>query len=171
MVSKDCLPESFVFHNLNYLRLDTEYTKADLLGIAILLELSPKLETMILDRGVRISEEVFGGSISEEFERLNFKLPSLWHLKLNCYWGTMDELHFLSLVLKSEVVLERIVLRPVRLHNRVIPIVLVKQSHGFRVVQGSFPGCGLHVYQGTDVYQGTEISGFFWKSETNVFSP
>ncbi|KAH7842445.1 hypothetical protein Vadar_005371 [Vaccinium darrowii] len=164
VVSEDCLPKSFVFHNLNHLRLATEYTKADLLGIAVLFELSPKLETMILDRDVRISEEIFGGSISEEFERINFKLPSLRQLKLNCYWGSMEELHFLSLVLRSEVVLERIVLRPVRLdRNRVIPIVLVKQSHGYHVVQGSFPGCGLHVYQGMDVYKGTEISCLCWK--------
>lgn len=71
----------------------------------------------------------------------------------------MDELHFLRLVLKSEVVLERIVLHPVRLdQNSVIPIVLVKRTQGFQVVQGSFPGCGLQVYQGMDFYQGMEIS-------------
>ncbi|KAI8558367.1 hypothetical protein RHMOL_Rhmol04G0086200 [Rhododendron molle] len=163
VVSKDCLPENFVFCNLNYLRLYTRYTKADLLGIAVLLELSPKLGTMILDRDLRISEEIFGGSISEEFERINFILPSLRQLKLNCYWGAMDELHFLRLVLKSEVVLERIILCPVRLDGKVIPLVLAKQSQGFQVVQGSFPGCSLHVYQGLDVYQGMEISGLFWK--------
>lgn len=35
-----------------------EYTKADMVGIAVLLELSPKLGTMILDRELRINEEV-----------------------------------------------------------------------------------------------------------------
>ncbi|XP_058210705.1 F-box/FBD/LRR-repeat protein At2g04230-like isoform X2 [Rhododendron vialii] len=108
--------------------------------------------------------KIFGARISEEFERINFNLPSLGHLKLNCYWGTMDELHFLRLVLKSEVVLERIVLHPVRLdQNSVIPIVLVKRTQGFQVVQGSFPGCGLQVYQGMDVYQGMEISCLIWR--------
>ncbi|KAF7145005.1 hypothetical protein RHSIM_Rhsim04G0060100 [Rhododendron simsii] len=168
VVSKDCLPESFVFHNLNYLRINMEYTKADMVGIAVLLELSPKLGTMILDRELRINEEIFGARISEEFKRINFNLPSLRHLKLNCYWGTMDELHFLRLVLKSEVVLERIVLHPVRLdQNSVIPIVLVKRTQGFQVVQGSFPGPKLHftsaasaMHPQSETYQGLEIMVF-----------
>ena len=58
MEAKDLFCGSFSFYNLTHLDLITMYTKSDLHGIAVLLERSPKLETMFLSRNLKIDEEV-----------------------------------------------------------------------------------------------------------------
>uniref|UniRef100_A0A5B7AX73 F-box domain-containing protein n=1 Tax=Davidia involucrata TaxID=16924 RepID=A0A5B7AX73_DAVIN len=136
VAAKDLFSGSFLFYNLNYLELTTEYSKSDLLGIAALLEISPNLETMILEPNLKLDEEIFEKIESEEFKIINFNLPRLKNLRINCYRGTEGELYFLKLVLKNEVVLERIVLDPVPMcKTPVTPIVLVKQPQGFQVLR------------------------------------
>lgn len=61
---------------------------------------------------------------------------------MDCFWGKVEDFSFLKLVLRNEVVLERIVLLPIGVMDGIEspPIVLVKQSQGlFHVIHGSFP--------------------------------
>ena len=60
---------------------------------------------------------------------------------MDCFWGVVEDFSFLKLVLRNEVVLERIVLLPIGMMDgiRSPPIVLEKQSQGFFHVHGSFP--------------------------------
>lgn len=58
MAAKDLFSGNFYFYNLNHLELQTDYSRSDLLGMAALFKHSPKLETVILDRNLKLDEEV-----------------------------------------------------------------------------------------------------------------
>lgn len=140
VAAKDMFSGNFYFYNLNHLELRTDYSRSDLLGMAVLFKHSPKLETVILDRNLKLDEENFEDLVSEDFSKINFSLPSLKKLKFNCYWGVEEDLCFLKLVLRKEVVLERIVLCPIRLDGVEVPrVVLLKDGQRFHVLHGSFP--------------------------------
>ncbi|KAM7492307.1 hypothetical protein LguiA_035228 [Lonicera macranthoides] len=145
VAAKELFCSGFSFYNLKYLELDTMYSRSDLLGMAAALEHSPNLETLMLTRNLKIDEEDFEATISKEFGKINFSIPSLRKLKMKCYWGVEDDLRFLRLVIKNEVVLETIVLFPIRLTDGVkLPsIVLVKQLQRFQVLHGSFPNVDI----------------------------
>lgn len=61
---------------------------------------------------------------------------------MDCFWGVVEDFWFLKLMLRNEVVSERIVLLPIGVMDGIEfpPMVLVKQSRGlFYVLHGSFP--------------------------------
>lgn len=88
---------------------------------------------------MKFYEEVFK-DVPAEFSNIKFSLPSLRELKVDCYWGTEADLCFLKLILRDQVILERIVLLPIDMEWVEAPqIVIVKQTDGFQVVEGSFP--------------------------------
>lgn len=47
-VDKDLFPQSVSFYNLSLLKMATDFSQSDLLGMAALLEHAPNLETMVL---------------------------------------------------------------------------------------------------------------------------
>lgn len=56
-MTSDFLPESFRLHNLKLLELQTGFTQYDLIGMLVLIELSPNLETMILEHQHKIEAD------------------------------------------------------------------------------------------------------------------
>lgn len=113
LVKKEILAQDFVLNNLNLLEMRTGYSKTDMLGIAALFELSPNLNTMILDKIINLGKEE---TLPEELmnKQLHFSLPSLKQVKIRNFKDTDDELQFISLLGKHGVVLEKIVLVPAR---------------------------------------------------------
>lgn len=141
VAEKDIIFKKFSLNNLKYLELLTEFTKSDMLGIATLVGLSPNLETLIFQCSLKREEDT--PEILEAFSKINLSLPSLRQLQFRCYWGTEEDFRFLQLIIRDQVVLERIVIHtfPMCIEGkRVPPIILVKQEpQGFQIIQGSFP--------------------------------
>ncbi|KAK9284191.1 hypothetical protein L1049_023360 [Liquidambar formosana] len=137
LVTKDGFSGSFLLHSLKYLELQTGYSKPDLLGIAALLEISPNLETMILDNHIEVDEETIEESIkeSEKFiTPINLNLPSLRHFKMKSFMGTEEERDFVMLLRKSQVVIEKVIIICVKLPGSSFsPLVLVKEPQGFQI--------------------------------------
>ncbi|KAM7492309.1 hypothetical protein LguiA_035230 [Lonicera macranthoides] len=95
---------------------------------------------MFLSRTRKIDEEDFELAVSES--KINFSILSLRKIKMDCFWGVVEDFCFLKLMLRNEVVSERIVLLLIGVMDGIEspPMVLVKQSRGlFHVLHGSFP--------------------------------
>ncbi|KAK9284264.1 hypothetical protein L1049_023434 [Liquidambar formosana] len=139
LVRRDVSSGSFLLQSLKYLELRTGYSKLDLLGIAALLEISPNLETMILDEILKVDEETLEES-NEESEKfvtpIKFSLPSLRQFKMKHFKATQSEKDFVMLLLQSEVVIEKIVLICADVAGTYIPpLVLVKPPRGFQITR------------------------------------
>ncbi|KAH7861041.1 hypothetical protein Vadar_020893 [Vaccinium darrowii] len=99
------LSEGFAFNNLVYLELETAYTKNDLIGLAAFLELSPKIETLVVDHDDYIEDD---GSIPEDLlsSRITFSVPNIKLVGMKGFRGMDNEIFFWLLLKRSGVVLE-----------------------------------------------------------------
>ncbi|KAM7492306.1 hypothetical protein LguiA_035227 [Lonicera macranthoides] len=106
---KDSSSGRFALNNLKHLRLQTEYTKHDLLGMAALFKICPNITTLMLDDLFKVDPDE---GLSEELlnKPLNLSIPNLKIVKLKNYGGTENELQFLMLVKKHGTVMEKIVI-------------------------------------------------------------
>ncbi|CAN6708194.1 unnamed protein product [Malus baccata var. baccata] len=122
--TSDFLPESFRLHNLKLLELRTGFTQYDLIGMLVLIELSPNLEAMILEHQHKI--EADNEILSEELldNPVDLSIPSLKQVTIKPYTGTEDEANFVNILIRQGVVLEKIVLVPGRVEEN--PRVVLK---------------------------------------------
>ncbi|KAF2317825.1 hypothetical protein P3X46_022980 [Hevea brasiliensis] len=135
LVPNEFFSEGFLLYNLKHLELQTGYTQYDLLGMAALLKLAPNIETMILDYLFKIDKDE---SLSEELlnKPIDLSMPSLKEVKMKQFTETENEAHFLSLLKKQGVVLEKIVIVPAKVGDmQCPPIVLRKRSKKIEVVE------------------------------------
>ncbi|KDP32220.1 hypothetical protein JCGZ_13827 [Jatropha curcas] len=111
LTSTDIFSKISIFCNLKHLELRTEYSKYDLLGIAAILEISPNLETLILDYICKIDNDE---CLSEELlnKPIHLSLPKLTFVEIRGCEEVERIAFFLALLFDHGVVLEKVILFP-----------------------------------------------------------
>ncbi|KAH7860348.1 hypothetical protein Vadar_012390 [Vaccinium darrowii] len=107
-----CLPYSSklfyiadVLHFLVLIGSETGYAKLDLIGLAAFLELSPKIETLVVDHDDYIEDD---GSIPDDLlsSGITFSVPNIKLVGMKGFRGMDNEIFFWLLLKRSGVVLE-----------------------------------------------------------------
>ncbi|CAI9090351.1 OLC1v1025108C1 [Oldenlandia corymbosa var. corymbosa] len=93
--------EYLVLRRLKHLEMKTRYTNNDMMGISLMLEVSPVLETLG-DYLVKFEDGMYG-----------FKIPSLQEVKLKRFRATNAEMFILVLLHFHKVALKKVLLAPV----------------------------------------------------------